>query len=253
MKLAILQARMSSTRLPGKVLQEINGMPMIHWQLKRISKAKSLSEVVVATSTDISDDPLVEFLSSQKVSFVRGSLDNVKERFDLVLDKFPSQSFIRLTGDCPLVMPDLIDDLVHSFDEAEVDYLSNTIDPTYPDGLDIEVVATKAFNQLGIGGLSRAEMEHVTYGLYSRVGQFRIQNFANSEDLSHLRWTVDYEEDLDFVRQVFAHFKGRETSFTYPELLNYLIDNPKLKSRIDGSRRNESLISMLKEGDSLNE
>ena len=139
------------------------------------------------------------------------------------------------------------------FDEAEVDYLSNTIDPTYPDGLDIEVVATKAFNQLGIGGLSRAEMEHVTYGLYSRVGQFRIQNFANSEDLSHLRWTVDYEEDLDFVRQVFAHFKGRETSFTFPELLNYLIDNPELKSRIDGSRRNESLISMLKEGDSLNE
>jgi len=253
MKLAILQARMSSTRLPGKVLREINGMPMIHWQLSRISKARTVSKVVVATSTDVSDDPLVEFLSSEKLSFVRGPLNNVKKRFDLALTEFPSQSFIRLTGDCPLVMPDLIDDLVETFDEADVDYLSNTINPTYPDGLDIEVVASKAFNQLGIDGLSRAEMEHVTYGLYSRVGQFRVQNFANSEDMSHLRWTVDYEEDLDFVRQVFVHFKGRETSFTYFELLNYLEKNPELKSRIEGNRRNESLISILKEEDSLNE
>jgi spore coat polysaccharide biosynthesis protein SpsF len=244
---------MSSSRLPGKVLKEINGMPMIYWQLKRISQAKSVNKIVVATSTDDSDNPLVEFLVSQEVDFVRGSLNNVKERFDLVLRKFPSASFIRLTGDCPLVMPALIDDLAEKFDETGVDYLSNTINPTYPDGLDIEVVATQAFNRLGTNGLTKAEMEHVTYGLYSRVGEFRVQNFENPKDMSELRWTVDYEEDLDFVRQVFGHFKGRETTFTYAELLGHLRDNPELKSRIDGSRRNESLISMLKEEDSLDE
>ena len=251
MKLVILQARMSSSRLPGKVLKDVNGMPMIYWQLNRIAKAKSVNKIVVATSTDTSDNPLVDFLITQKIDFVRGSLNNVKERFDLALREFPADSFIRLTGDCPLVMPALIDDLANDFDEAEVDYLSNTIDPTFPDGLDIEIVATEAFKRLGPDGLSKAEMEHVTYGLYSRVGEFRIKNFVNTQDLSHLRWTVDYQEDLDFVRQVFKQFEGKETSFTYEELITHLRENPALKSRIHGSRRNESLISMLKEEDSV--
>lgn len=242
---------MSSSRLPGKVLKEINGMPMIYWQLNRIAKARSVDKIVVATSTDTSDNPLAEFLISQKVDFVRGSLSNVKERFDLALREFPADSFIRLTGDCPLVMPSLIDQLAANFDSAEVDYLSNTIIPTFPDGLDIEIVASDAFKRLGDNGLSKAEMEHVTYGLYSRLGKFRVQNFANTQDLSDLRWTVDYQEDLDFVRQVFKHFQGKETSFTYDDLMFLLRENPALKSRIDGSRRNESLISMIKEEDSV--
>ena len=247
MTIAILQARMSSRRLPGKVLREINGKPMIYWQLQRIYRAKNVDKVIVATSTDTTDDPLVDFLNSEEVLYVRGSLDNVKERFDNVIRQFPAESFIRLTGDCPLVMPSLIDDLVDAFHEAEVDYLSNTIKPTFPDGLDIEVVKTEAFKRLDNASLSKAEIEHVTYGLYSRTDQFTTQNFVNSQDLSNLRWTVDYQEDLDFVRDVFSHFIGREDSFNLIELLDYLGNNRELKSNIDASRRNESLIAMLKE------
>ena len=247
MTIAILQARMSSRRLPGKVLREINGKPMIYWQLQRIYRAKNVDKVIVATSTDTTDDPLVDFLNSEEVLYVRGSLDNVKERFDNVIRQFPAESFIRLTGDCPLVMPSLIDDLVDAFHEAEVDYLSNTIKPTFPDGLDIEVVKTEAFRRLDNASLSKAEIEHVTYGLYSRTDQFTTQNFVNSQDLSNLRWTVDYQEDLDFVRDVFSHFIGREDSFNLIELLDYLGNNRELKSTIDASRRNESLIAMLKE------
>ena len=253
MTIAILQARMSSSRLPGKVLCEINGKPMIHWQLQRIYQAKKVEKVIVATSTDSTDDELVDFLISEKTLFVRGSLNNVKERFDTVITQFPSDSFVRLTGDCPLVMPSLIDDLVDTFHEADVDYLSNTIKPTFPDGLDIEIVKSEAFRKLGNASLSKAEMEHVTYGLYSRNGQFATQNFAHSEDLSNLRWTVDYPEDLEFVRSVFLHFKGREDSFNFSELLAYLGDNRELKSTIDANRRNESLIAMLKEEGSSNE
>jgi len=245
--IAILQARMSSRRLPGKVLCEINGKPMIYWQLQRIYRAKNVDKVIVATSTDTTDDPLVDFLISEEVLYVRGSLDNVKERFDNVITQFPSESFIRLTGDCPLVMPGLIDDLVDAFHEANVDYLSNTIKPTFPDGLDIEVVKTEAFRKLDNASLSKAEIEHVTYGLYSRTGQFTIQNFVNSQDLSNLRWTVDYQEDLEFVRDVFSYFTGREDSFNLIELLDFLGNNRELKSTIDASRRNESLIAMLKE------
>ncbi len=252
MTIAILQARMSSRRLPGKVLCEINGKPMIYWQLQRIYRAKNVDKVIVATSTDTTDDPLVDFLISEEVLYVRGSLDNVKERFDNVITQFPSESFIRLTGDCPLVMPSLIDDLVDAFHEANVDYLSNTIKPTFPDGLDIEVVKTEAFRKLDNASLSKAEIEHVTYGLYSRTGQFTIQNFINSQDLSNLRWTVDYHEDLEFVRDVFSYFTGREDSFNLIELLDFLGNNRELKSTIDANRRNESLIAMLKE-ENLNE
>jgi len=250
--IAILQARMSSRRLPGKVLCEINGKPMIYWQLQRIYRAKNVDKVIVATSTDTTDDPLVDFLISEEVLYVRGSLDNVKERFDNVITQFPSESFIRLTGDCPLVMPSLIDDLVDAFHEANVDYLSNTIKPTFPDGLDIEVVKTEAFRKLDNASLSKAEIEHVTYGLYSRTGQFTIQNFINSQDLSNLRWTVDYHEDLEFVRDVFSYFTGREDSFNLIDLLDFLGNNRELKSTIDANRRNESLIAMLKE-ENLNE
>ena len=252
MTIAILQARMSSRRLPGKVLCEINGKPMIYWQLQRIYRAKNVDKVIVATSTDTTDDPLVDFLISEEVLYVRGSLDNVKERFDNVITQFPTESFIRLTGDCPLVMPSLIDDLVDAFHEANVDYLSNTIKPTFPDGLDIEVVKTEAFRKLDNASLSKAEIEHVTYGLYSRTGQFTTQNFVNSQDLSNLRWTVDYQEDLEFVRDVFSYFTGREDSFNLIELLDYLENNRELKSTIDANRRNESLIAMLKE-ENLNE
>jgi spore coat polysaccharide biosynthesis protein SpsF len=243
---------MSSRRLPGKVLCEINGKPMIYWQLQRIYRAKNVDKVIVATSTDTTDDPLVDFLISEEVLYVRGSLDNVKERFDNVITQFPTESFIRLTGDCPLVMPNLIDDLVDAFHEANVDYLSNTIKPTFPDGLDIEVVKTEAFRKLDNASLSKAEIEHVTYGLYSRTGQFTTQNFVNSQDLSNLRWTVDYQEDLEFVRKVFSYFTGREDSFNLIELLDYLGNNRELKSTIDANRRNESLIAMLKE-ENLNE
>jgi spore coat polysaccharide biosynthesis protein SpsF len=253
MTIAILQARMSSSRLPGKVLREINGEPMIYWQLKRILQAKNLDKVIVATSTDSTDDLLVDFLKSKEILYVRGSLNNVKERFDRVITQFPSDSFVRLTGDCPLVMPNLIDELIDAFLLANVDYLSNTINPTYPDGLDIEVVKSEAFEKLNKTALSKAEMEHVTYGLYSRSGQFKTQNYSNTQDLSNFRWTVDYQEDLEFIRAIFSHFKGREESFNFNELMDYLSAHVELKSKIDANRRNESLIAMLKEEDNLYE
>ncbi len=253
MTIAILQARMSSSRLPGKVLREVNGKPMIYWQLKRIYQAKNVDKVIVATSIDTTDDPLVDFLKSEEILYVRGSLNNVKERFDHVITQFPSDSFVRLTGDCPLVMPDLIDELVDAFHLANVDYLSNTIKPTYPDGLDIEVVKSEAFEKLNKNVLSKAELEHVTYGLHSRSGQFKTQNYLNSQDLSNLRWTVDYQEDLDFIRVIFSHFKGREDSFNFNEMMDYLSAHAELKSKIDANRRNESLIAMLKEEGNLYE
>ena len=125
--LAVLQARMSSNRLPGKVLMEVNGKPMIYWQIQRILQSKEISKIVVATSDYPADDVLVKYLESINCSFVRGSLEDVLARFIKVENIYSPDSIIRLTGDCPLVMPELIDSMLKKFYEVNVQYLSNII------------------------------------------------------------------------------------------------------------------------------
>ncbi len=245
MTLVIVQARLSSNRFPGKVLKKINGHPMIYWQLKRISKANLVSNIVVATSLSSSDDSLVEYCNSIDQIVERGSLNNVKARFDKILRKYPCDYFVRLTADCPLVMPEVIDNLIRKFRGSNLDYLSNTISPTFPDGLDVEVVRTSSFINLNSKSLSKVEKEHVTYAMYSRKGQFSVENYSLKSDLSHLRWTVDYKEDFDFICKVYHYFKGRESEFTLDDMLNLIAAEPSLKSRISANRRNESLYKML--------
>jgi spore coat polysaccharide biosynthesis protein SpsF (cytidylyltransferase family) len=147
--LVILQARMSSNRLPGKVLATVNGKPMIHWQLKRIKMARCVNQIVVATSTDPSDDVLVQTLQENEYLVERGSLDNVLERFLGVIKKFGEyENIIRLTGDCPLVMPEILEEMIFEFENCNLDYFSNALEPSFPDGLDIEIMKSTALERL---------------------------------------------------------------------------------------------------------
>jgi spore coat polysaccharide biosynthesis protein SpsF len=239
--LAILQARMSSSRLPGKVMMTINGEPMIYRQIQRILQASTIDKLVVATSNHTSDDSLYEFLAEKGIDVFRGSLNDVLSRFIEIEQIVKPTAIIRLTGDCPLVMPNLIDKMVNRFYDLHVDYLSNTLEPTYPDGLDVEIVKVSALGVLLTFNLSEEEKEHVTLGIYSRPLRFSIEGFNHHENLSDCRWTVDYPEDLLFVRRVFNEFKGRESTFTLEDVLFLLERNPQLKSAIPGDRRNEKL------------
>lgn len=239
--LVVLQARMSSSRLPGKVMMEINSMPMIYWQVQRILKAKKVNSLVVATSTDSTDDSLAEFLEKNSIDVYRGSLDNVLSRFIEVAETYPHDALIRLTGDCPLVMPDLVDKMVDKFYEQGVDYLSNTLKPTFPDGLDIEIVKSSVLNKISTFKLERKELEHVTYGIYMRPETFKLSNYLNESDRGLDRWTVDYQEDLDFVRFIFKQFSGRETEFTYQEVIQLIEENPQLQAQNHRFKRNEHL------------
>lgn len=232
---------MSSSRLPGKVMLPINGEPMIFRQIERIRQASTIDEVIVATSTDPSDDSLIEFLLDKGIEVFRGSLDDVLSRFLEIQREMYSTAIIRLTGDCPLVMPELIDAMVAKFYETDVDYLSNTLKPTYPDGLDVEVIKPSALEKLAAFDLSGAEREHVTLGIYSRSSIFTLKNFRGEKDLSQRRWTVDYLEDLAFVRKVFSEFEGRESFFTLEDTMELIVNNPGLKSAISADRRNEQL------------
>jgi spore coat polysaccharide biosynthesis protein SpsF len=239
--LVVLQARMSSNRLPGKVMKDVNGFPMIYWQIQRILRSKAVDELVVATSTDTTDDVLVNFLMGCSVKVYRGDLNDVFSRFLGASLVYPHDALIRLTGDCPLVMPELIDEMVKEFYSLDVDYLSNTLQPTYPDGLDIEIIKKGALNRLEGFSLNQKEKEHVTLGIYTRPEEFNCVNYQNFGDYSSQRWTVDYQEDFDFVQQIFLRFQGQESEFTYGDVNEYLTLNPGIEGINSDFQRNEGL------------
>jgi spore coat polysaccharide biosynthesis protein SpsF len=232
---------MSSKRFPGKVLKDLNGEPMLVRQIDRIRRAKNVQKIVVATSIDVTDDSLYSLLKKQGIDVFRGELEDVLKRFVGVMNQEIARTIVRLTADCPLVMPELLDEIIQNFWNGEFDYLSNTLNPTFPDGLDIEVFSRDALSKLDGLDLSLIEREHVTLGFLNQERGFRCRNFEYPIDYSELRWTVDYPEDLEFVRKVYSHFSGRESEFGFQEVLELLETNNGLKSTMTGFPRNEAL------------
>ena len=238
--IVILQARFDSTRLPGKVLLPINGRPMLEWQIRRIMRA-DIGEIVLATTTNSSDNELVELAKKLDISIYRGSGPNVLSRYvEIVQNKNP-EYFVRLTGDCPFTMPDLLVEMNSEFHSRKMDYLSNTLDLTFPDGLDVEFVSSEALLELMHYSLGEKEKEHVTYGIYSRPSLFNLANFKSGGDFGHLRWTVDYPEDFRFIKDVFSHFEGRETTFKMEDILGLVKSGIVMDNEIPSSFRNISL------------
>jgi spore coat polysaccharide biosynthesis protein SpsF len=223
--LAVLQARMSSRRLPGKVLMPINDMPMIYWQIKRILKSTAINDLVVATSIDKSDDVLVDFLDSIGIKSHRGSLKNVFSRFVDIEKTYLPDRIIRLTADCPMIMPDLIDNVVNLQKQSDSDYCSNTIIPMFPDGLDTEVIKFGNFSKFNECNLTAEDLEHVTLLFHRMANKIKCVNYFNEEDFSDFRWTVDDAKDLDFVRTIYGFFRGNEDMFTFEELMEFLSKN----------------------------
>ena len=239
--LAIVQARMSSTRFPGKVLADLQGKPMVIQQLERISQSQSLDAIVVATSTDASDDQLVEVLNSFGYTTVRGDLDDVLERFILAIDMYQPEVVVRLTADCPLTSPRVIDEVVAAFHASHADYLSNTMTPTFPDGLDVEVVKADVLREVAKASTDQPEREHVTLGVYRRNDQYQIENFAQSDDLSDLRWTVDTSEDFAFVQKIYSELFPSNPNFDLPDILRHLEAHPELSRTQADAPRNAAL------------
>jgi len=240
--IAILQARMSSSRLPGKVMLEINGKPMIYWQVQRILQVPQITKLVVATSVDPSDDIFTEYLRTEGVEVFRGSLDNVHSRYLSIINSNPNTSIIlRLTGDCPFTMPSLLSTMLEEFSEGNFDYYSNAMNPTFPDGLDVEIFTCNSFLAMSKTPLSVLEKEHVTLKYRELNSEFRIGEKFHTEDLSPMRWTVDYEQDFDFVKNIFENFQGLESTFSLDDVLNLLRSKPELNTQLPGILRNIAL------------
>jgi len=242
MVVAILQARMSSSRLPGKVLEPVLGVPMIMRQIERVLKSNQIDQLVVATSMDVSDVPLSELLEKDSISVFRGELDNVLQRFIGAADLIGDNVIVRLTGDCPLVDSQVLDLVISEHLKFKAEYTSNTLKPTYPDGLDVEVFNVDLLHRIADSDPTKKEIEHVTYGMYSREGFCIKHSVENEMDLSDLRWTVDIPEDLEFVRQVYSELYELNPNFITQDILQLLKTRPELSRTNLNYHRNLALL-----------
>ena len=235
--IAIVQARMGSTRLPNKVMKPINGVPMIELLLARLSRSKEIDQIVVATSINAENQPLVEHISALDYSCEQGSEDDVLDRYVQAAKAHHADVVVRITGDCPLVDPELVDECIRRFRAVNVDYFSNTNPPTYPDGLDIEVVTLAALETAMHESDKPFDHEHVT-PYVREAGQFKTAGMQNSDDLSALRWTVDEPADFEVISKVFAHF-APDIHFTWQQVLQLQRSQPQLFAANQQLIRNE--------------
>ena len=242
--LAILQARMKSTRLPGKILSPLLGEPMVARQLERIQRAQRLDDIVLATSTDPSDDPLVAWAEAKDIKVFRGSLTDVLMRFVEVIDHYQPDLVVRLTADCPLTSPAVIDAVIERFQASDVDYCSNTLTPTFPDGLDVEVIRADVLRAVAASSTDPHEREHVTLGVYRHPERFRLANFEGTEDHSYLRWTVDTPEDMAFVTAVYEALYPVDPAFEMSDVLELIARTPGLSRTTEHAMRNAALAGL---------
>lgn len=228
---AVVQARMGSTRLPGKVLLDIAGRPMLARVVERARRATRIDETVVATSADPPDDPVAAFCASSDIACVRGHPTDVLDRYHETARATSADVIVRLTADCPLLDPEVVDLTVSAFLEARppVDLVVNRLpwDRTFPIGLDTEVFSREALDRTWREADQPSQREHVVPYMYEVPGRFRMLHVCADGDYGDRRWTVDTPEDLEFVRAVYAAFNGRE-DFRWREVLELLDRRPEL-------------------------
>jgi spore coat polysaccharide biosynthesis protein SpsF len=245
MILAILQARVSSSRLPRKVLKPILGVPMLARQIERLQQVQSFERLIVATSHDPSDDAIAQLCQDIGTDCFRGQLEDVLDRFYQAAKPLQPQHIVRLTGDCPLNDPDLIDRVIAFHLAGEFDDTSNNLIPTYPDGLDVEILRFSCLEQAWQEAKLPSQREHVTPFIKEQPDRFKIGSYENKIDLSDLRWTVDEALDFALVMQIYEALYPQNPQFSTLDILNLLEKNPELKTLNTCYRRDEGYQKSL--------
>jgi spore coat polysaccharide biosynthesis protein SpsF len=236
---ALIQARMKSSRLPGKVLMDLQGQKMLERVYKRTAQARCVDKVVILTSSEPADDPVEVLCQANGWLCHRGSEDDVLDRYYQAAGRFEADPIVRITGDCPLIDPDIIDRAVcqYATEVPQPDYVSNAWPhDTFPRGLDVEVLRLNSLETAWREASEKADREHVTLFIYRNPGRFHISGFSHLEDLSHMRWTVDTHEDMEFVRAVYSALDRDD--FRWTDVLGLLKKFPEL------SRMNQHIVQI---------
>lgn len=244
MILAIIQARMLSERLPGKVMKDILGTPLIGHLLNRIKRSQMIDKIVLATSELRENDELCEYVAKSEIDVFRGSEDDVLDRFYHAAKQYGAKTVVRLTGDCPLIDPGVCDSVINRFIKDELDYI--TTGPKFAEGLDCEVLSFSALETAWEKAQLKSEREHVTLFLKNHSELFKKLSLDNDQDDSSYRIVVDEPEDLEVVEHI---FKGLWTDekrlFYFEDIKRFLDENPQIKDKNTHVIRNEGLLKSL--------
>ncbi len=239
--LAVLQARVSSSRLPEKVLKPIMGKPMLVQQVERVSRSELIDKLVVATSNQASDDPIEQLCEEHGLAVYRGSLDDVLDRYYQAVKNYQPLHVVRLTGDCPVADPGVIDQVIAQHLGQQNDYTANILEPTYPDGLDVEVMTFAALEKAWQNADLPSEREHVTPYIRNRSDSFRLANVGNDQDISHHRWTVDEPEDFELIVRIYKELLPKNRDFRMSDILDLIASKPELGNINNDFERNAGM------------
>jgi len=249
--LAILQARMGSKRLPNKVLREVNGKPLLEYEYSRIMDSQQINKIIIATSTLDNDNPIEGFAKKRRIEIFRGSPENVLDRYYECAKHFRENNsveelnIVRITGDCPLIDPVVIDEIITSYLRMGVDYASNTLTPTYPDGMDIEIFSFDALRNAHKLAKYPSDKEHVTLFI-KNSDMFTKYNHEAESDFSHFRLTVDEENDFKLIKAILEYYGPRGEKYTYLDIISMMTKNPDLLTINSTISRDEGLQKSLK-------
>ncbi len=245
MILAIVQARVASSRLPGKVLKEIGSKPVIGYLFERLQFSKKIDKVILATSVNSENDSLCQFVESMGVAVFRGSENNVLERYYLAAKEYGASDIVRLTGDCPLIDPAICDQLIEEYLSRQVDYAH--LAPTFAEGLDCEIIKFSALELCYQKAVLASECEHVTKYVHNYPGQFKMFTLNNSTDDSRYRIVLDEPADFQMLERLFKDFYGKvHPRASFREIKDYLNNNPQVMEINKNIIRNEGLLISLR-------
>jgi len=245
MTAAFIQARMSSIRLPGKVLFEINGRPLLSYTISQLKECRRLHHIQVLTSDDSSDKPIVSFGKKEGIPVSRGSQSDVLDRYYQAARQLSVKEIVRITGDCPLIDPELVDRVVREFQTGGFDYVHTGA--RFPEGVDVEAILFDALERSWVEANEDYQREHVTAYIKENPDEFKISTVDAARDLSGYRWCVDEQGDYDLVRTVIEGMGKEGGSLTMEAVIDFLNRNPEVRKLNQDVIRNEGLIISRRE------
>ena len=250
--IAVIQARISSTRLPEKVLKKIEGKTVLEHVINRVRAAKNLDDIIVATTVKKEDLEIVKLCANLGISVFCGSEDDVLDRYYQTARLFKADYIVRITADCPLIDPLVIDKVIELYFQKKADYASNTMPESFPDGLDTEVFSFKTLRIAWKNATLFSEREHVTPYIRKNPNIFKLVNLKCNFNLNNKRWTFDEPEDFEFIKIIYKNLYPKDSLFGMETILNYLRENPEIEKINKNIIRNEGYLKSLKEDRIMN-
>lgn len=243
----IIQARVNSTRLPAKVLKKVLGKTLLEFELERVKRASTVDSIIVATTDNQTDEVIEKLVSSLGFKVFRGSEIDVLDRYYEAAEFSGIKTIVRITGDCPLIDPGVIDDVVNFYKNGDFDYVTNGINSNFPDGMDVEVFSFEALRKAWEEAKLPSEREHVTAYIWKNPSLFKLGTFKGNKNYSAYRLTVDEPKDFSLVSQVISQLYPENPDFSLEDIISYLEKNPEGAAVNSQFARNEGLIKSIKE------